>query len=359
MKWTIHLIINNVMTKTIPHNESPSPLSCAIRALLDDSKLLSRKQWAELLGVTPSALSLWVNDRSLPSAIHLSEVWDFVRSSSNVPEGVLQQFRKVAELPVRKATPLFERIRKEGTVSRYMLRPLRDAMLATLSTLPAHVQEEAMFEMAERCRSLSKDSRYSRGRLASIPWIFEPGAQVREFPELSDLFKIHWKNIAVFGRTPRDGSKGFFRQVAMNLLTRYTPHAFLMYYVIPPERVQSFQNEIKHLIDTLQPNGRKIALDRIRIITIPEHAITELLSELPQDRAEAELFVAMDLGEDSQCGYVWSKDESGIVLNPSAFNAIACRALSYSPINLIPFSGPARPANQSDLPPVSINSQCA
>jgi hypothetical protein len=359
MKWTTHLISDNVMTKTIPRNEPPSPLSCAIRALLDDSKLLSRKQWAELLGVTPSALSLWVNDRSLPSSIHLSEVWDFVRSSSSVPEEVLQQFRNVADLPVRKVTPLFERIRKEKTVSQYMLRPLRDAMLATLSTLPAHVQEEAMFEMSERCRSLSTENHCAGGRLVSIPWIFEPGTRVSEFPELSDLFKNHWKSITVLGRTPRDGSKGFFGRVAMNLLTRYTPHAFSMYYVIPSETSRSFVDEIRSRVGTLEPQEREIAWDRIRILDAPMKAIEEMLFRLSQDQAKAELVVVMDMGEDSECGYVWFANESGTVINPSDFNAIAKEALPYSLTNVIPFSRSVQSAIRDDLPPVSINLDCA
>ncbi len=328
-------------------------LAVALREVLDDSGLMTRREWASLLGITPAAISLWVTGRTLPRADHLSAVWDFVVSSSGIPESVTDTFRRVASLPARKATPFFKRLRGEPTIAHYMLRPLREAMFGTLASLDPSVQEELLYRTAELGRKLSTESASVATRLASVPWMLEPGTKVSEFPELSDLFKVHWKNIAVFGWTPRDGSNGFFRRVAVDLLTRFTPHDFNLYYGVP--RSSSFRDELEHVLSTLSTPMRHRATERIKLLEVQETTIEQLLSGLPPGHPKAELLVALDLGEETQCGYAWYKDGFGVVLERSATIAID-RAIAYpSSDTILRFPGPPRPAEPADLPPASLN----
>src|SRR5215510_3181024 len=46
--------------------EQRSPFATALARLLDETKLLTRQQWAELLDVSPAAISQWVNDKTIP-----------------------------------------------------------------------------------------------------------------------------------------------------------------------------------------------------------------------------------------------------------------------------------------------------
>lgn len=352
MGWTIRKAKIS-MKRTRAEVKKSNPLASALRSVFDDSRLLSRKDWATLLGVTPAAISLWVNGRTLPRADHLSAAWDFVSSRSGVPKSVLEHFQHVAALPARKATPFASRFRGEPTVAHYMLRPQREAMLRTLSGLHPSLQEEILYRTSELGRQLGGEDAGTATKFASIPWMLQPGTRLAQYPHLSALFQVHWKNIAVFGWKPKDGNDGFFRSVAVDLLTRYSRHEFCLYYGVPPTNAKDFQTQLEHVLKTLPSDLRNTAQERIKLLEVGKPSIDELLAELHKEEERAELLVALDIGEPTQCSYAWYQNGFGLVLPRTATFAID-RALAYRPSeNILRFPAPSRPAVPADLPPAS------
>lgn len=133
-----------------------SPLAAAIASLLDDTQVLTRRQWAEFLHISESAISQWVGDKTLPRPEHLRKIVRFLQDSDDVPQEPLSAFRKTSSLPARQVTPLDDRLGEDRTIDQYMLRPLRSALQTTLSGLSATRQEEILLSANEAAsRALS------------------------------------------------------------------------------------------------------------------------------------------------------------------------------------------------------------
>jgi hypothetical protein len=183
--------------------------------------------------------------------------------------------------------------------------------------------------------------------------MLQPGMRLAQYPHLSALFQVHWKNIAVFGWKPKDGNDGFFRSVAVDLLTRYSRHEFCLYYGVPPTNAKDFQTQLEHVLGTLPSDLRNTAQARIKLLEVGKPSIDELLAELHDKEERAELLVALDIGEPTQCSYAWYRNGFGLVLPRTATFAID-RALAFKPSeNILRFPAPSRPASAADLPPAS------
>jgi len=101
------------------HAPKLSPFALALTRLLDETSYFeSRSEWARFLGVTTSALSQWVHDRTVPRADLLRMILDALRSSTGVPKDVLDAFDDVAARPARDVSPLGERM--APTVREYL-----------------------------------------------------------------------------------------------------------------------------------------------------------------------------------------------------------------------------------------------
>ena len=137
-----------------------SRFAAALTALLDDTGILKRREWAEFLHISESAISQWVGDKTLPRPEHLKKIVRFLQDSDGVPEAPVCDFLQMSSLPARQITPLSERLGEDRTIDQYMLRPLRNALQITLSGLPAASQEEilaAANQAAQRALSSTMD----------------------------------------------------------------------------------------------------------------------------------------------------------------------------------------------------------
>lgn len=128
-----------------------SHFATALRALLD-SGVLRRVEWAEVLGVTASAISQWVNDSAIPQPQHLRAIIGTLLADRRVPAEPLEAFERLVQQPATEVSPNGDRMLP--TIEQYMVKPLREGFLRSLEILPPHVQEQVLFESAARCRAL-------------------------------------------------------------------------------------------------------------------------------------------------------------------------------------------------------------
>lgn len=138
--------------ETAGEQRGRSPLATALASLLDDTRVLSRRQWAELLHISESAISQWVGDKTLPRPEHLRKIVRFLQDSDDVPQAPGREFSRLSSLPARQVTPLGDRLGEDRTLDQYMLRPLRVALQISLSGLPAARQEEILLSANDAAR---------------------------------------------------------------------------------------------------------------------------------------------------------------------------------------------------------------
>ncbi len=83
----------------------------ALVGLLDDAGFYTREEWAEFLRISPSAISQWVNDKTLPRADLLAMVLDLLRlRGGEKAKEALKRFDHVAALPAVRVSPLGTRM---------------------------------------------------------------------------------------------------------------------------------------------------------------------------------------------------------------------------------------------------------
>jgi hypothetical protein len=125
-----------------------------LRKLLDDTSVLRRAEWAQILGVSEAAISQWVNDQVLPRPENLRAIYTTLFADRRVADEILEAFNALAGEPASQLSPHGDRM--SPTVAHYMLRPLRDGFLRTLDTLPPSAQEQLLLDAARRARDLRR-----------------------------------------------------------------------------------------------------------------------------------------------------------------------------------------------------------
>src|ERR1700691_2664080 len=81
-----------------------SAFAQALLDLFDGTGLFARKEWAELMGVSTSAISQWLSDSTIPRPDHLYMIFDTLKGS-DVPEEPVENFRRMAEKPATSVSP--------------------------------------------------------------------------------------------------------------------------------------------------------------------------------------------------------------------------------------------------------------
>ncbi len=127
-----------------------SEFAMALRSLLDETGVYTRSEWAEILNVTESAISQWVNDDTLPRAETLRRIVGTLDEDTRVADSVLEAFEVVARKPLSKISP--HGPKTAPTLEHYMARPSRAAFDRVLESLPPHLQEEVLYEAAALAR---------------------------------------------------------------------------------------------------------------------------------------------------------------------------------------------------------------
>lgn len=137
--------------------KAKSAFATSLRMLMDGCTRFSKQQWAEILRVSPSAISQWLGDQTLPRAPTLRSIVDIAREHGEAE--ALADFARMAMEPAEVVSPLGRRMMP--TVSHYMVEPIRDSFLRLLGTLRPAGQEEVLLEASQHCHLL-RDQRRSR-----------------------------------------------------------------------------------------------------------------------------------------------------------------------------------------------------
>jgi hypothetical protein len=129
-----------------------SPFAIALARLLDDTQLLTRQQWAELLDVSPAAISQWVNDKTIPRPEVLRMLIDAVEESFPPPTEIIGEFKEITRRPATEVSPNGERL--GASVGHYVVKPLLEGFLRNLDGLDFEAQERVLHHGAEMCREI-------------------------------------------------------------------------------------------------------------------------------------------------------------------------------------------------------------
>ncbi len=69
--------------------QDKSIFAVALKALLDETNLFDRREWAQFLNVSESAISQWVGDKTIPRADLLYMIIDVLAESTDVVKAPL------------------------------------------------------------------------------------------------------------------------------------------------------------------------------------------------------------------------------------------------------------------------------
>lgn len=130
-----------------------SRFAAVLREIFDGPGFLSRDDWAKILFVTPSAISQWLADKTVPRAPTLRTIVRMARRYS--PADAQQRFDAVADEPAERVSPVGERM--APTIAHYMVEPIRNGFLELLATLKPKSQEVVLFAAADHCRQLREN----------------------------------------------------------------------------------------------------------------------------------------------------------------------------------------------------------
>jgi hypothetical protein len=133
------------MTKQVKISE----FATVLRRLLDETNILTRAEWSELLRVSEAAISQWVNDHTLPRPELLRKIVWVVRNSSGVPNDILEDFDDMAIKPASQVSPHSDSLRQ--SVGHYLIQPLLRTFLGELSRLKPQEQEKFLLKASLMC----------------------------------------------------------------------------------------------------------------------------------------------------------------------------------------------------------------
>src|SRR5438046_3016990 len=126
-----------------------SELSDVLRDML---RVSTQEEWARILRVTPSAISQWQNDKTVPQPEHLRTIVDLLIEDTRVEDKLFYRLDDLIQRPATEISPHGARI--GPTLGHYLVRPVRKGFGRLLDTLPPLVQEAVLEETGDWCRSL-------------------------------------------------------------------------------------------------------------------------------------------------------------------------------------------------------------
>lgn len=152
----------------------------ALRSLLDETKFLSRAEWAVVVGTNEAEIEKWVSDKIFPSPSKLRMIMD-VCENRNVDKAPVEKFKKLYEerlSDISSAAPWGKgplNYTRNLRLGEYILLPVLDGFLRNLQILPFEIQEKLLFHFAEECREINElkpvsreDGEKALARLAEI-----------------------------------------------------------------------------------------------------------------------------------------------------------------------------------------------
>ena len=130
-------------------DDQRSPFAAALVRLLDDTNLMTRQQWAELLDVSPAAISQWVNDKTIPRPEVLRMIIDALEENTKMSPHV-GEFREISRRPSAEVSPNGDRM--SPSIGHYVVKPLLEGFLRNLSGLDFEAQESILYQASGLCR---------------------------------------------------------------------------------------------------------------------------------------------------------------------------------------------------------------
>lgn len=116
------------------------------------AKFRPRKEWAEALGVTPVAISQWVNsERTLPAPDHLEAIASALAQDDRYPQELRDAFENALDRPIAEVVEA-PRVSMGQTLRHYLLQTRGEAALKLVHTLPPEEQLEVLVDLGERVR---------------------------------------------------------------------------------------------------------------------------------------------------------------------------------------------------------------
>jgi transcriptional regulator with XRE-family HTH domain len=295
----------------------------ALRALLDESQVFTRAQWAEFLGVTEPAISQWVNDDTLPRADNLRMIIDVLQESDEVNPELLQRFRTMASRPAHEVSPHGDRLGR--SVAHYLLKPLLEGFLRNLNSIEPDKQERVLLGAMDLCGAVwedrIEDSSFERLVLKYPPEsIIDKSALVRIFGSRD------WSNSVVISKEPYEiHSRSSLAEFYKNLVTTYltaTPSEGRprMAYVVDKKKATLSSARLEELISDAANSLHEPVVDQVTLATINERRFEKLRELCTSEVATGlpRVVVVFDLGLPTTFGYSWFEDQGdgdfGIIL---------------------------------------------
>jgi hypothetical protein len=131
-------------------DDQRSPFAAALVRLIDDTELMTRQQWAELLDVSPAAISQWVNDKTIPRPEVLRMIIDALEEDPDLAARVLGEFKEISRRPSAEVSPNGDRM--SPSIGHYVVKPLLQGFLRNLGGLDFEAQESILYQASDMCR---------------------------------------------------------------------------------------------------------------------------------------------------------------------------------------------------------------
>lgn len=145
-----------VSTINVRSRPSRSLFAALLRDLIEHTDIFPRSEWATTLGVTPAAISQWLNDKTVPRPRTLRSLLDVVRRYRGNDNKYLQSFLAIVDKPAHTVSPLGGRL--GSSVGGYLASPVLEGFLRQLGTLSYSIQEAVLLNAVAECERLIETS---------------------------------------------------------------------------------------------------------------------------------------------------------------------------------------------------------
>ena len=132
----------------------------SLTALLEKTNVCTKEQWANYLFVSESAISQWVNGKTIPKAENLQFIiLRLENSKEDAIQNILNDFYIMADKPINSVLPLAmaERLKGFRTISDYIISSQVDILRIEMSRLPGAVKKEFLYFCTVLCRQIKTE----------------------------------------------------------------------------------------------------------------------------------------------------------------------------------------------------------
>jgi len=148
---------SNAKSSTTPASPRPelSVLAVWLVSVIDGlaDRIFGRAAWAEVLGVTPQAISQWLTGTGTPSPENLDELLTVLETDwTDVAAAELDRFAEIARRPLDEVVPRTKHAAQ--TLDHYRTVAHRDLFDRALGPLPPPLQRQVLRDGTATCHEL-------------------------------------------------------------------------------------------------------------------------------------------------------------------------------------------------------------